>query len=251
MIAIVPSENEWKPPPRRLILERDTVHVWRVSLAQPQARIQTFLQLCTPDERARAEAYHFQRDRERFIAARGALRTILARYLPRTPEQLRFTYSRYGKPALLETMNERGLRFNISHAHELALCAVTRGREVGVDIEFIREDFASLDIAGRFFSQAEVAALRALPPGAQTLAFFNCWTRKEAYIKARGEGLSHPLDCFTVSLIPGEPARLLSTKNDPQEVSHWCLHELATGAGYAAAIAVEGGPCRLDCWQWL
>lgn len=247
---MVPSQDKWNPPPRRLILEREAVHVWRVSLAQPRSRIQTFLHLLTPDERARAEAYHFQHDRERFIAARGALRTILARYLRITPEQLCFTYSRYGKPTLLEAMNGRGLRFNISHSHEMALCAVTRGREVGVDVEFIREDFASMDIAGRFFSQGEVAALRALPPGAQTPAFFNCWTRKEAYIKARGEGLSHPLDSFTVSVIPGAPARLLSTKNDPQEGSHWCLHELAAGAGYMAAIAVEGGPCRLDYWQW-
>jgi 4'-phosphopantetheinyl transferase len=196
----------------------------------------------------RAGKYYFKRDRDRFIIARGALRKILSRYLCVAPGQIRFTYSPYGKPALAEAAHE--LSFNVSHSHEVALYAVTLGREVGLDVEFIREDFASMEIAEHFFSREEVAALRALPSHLQTLAFFNCWTRKEAYIKARGEGLSHPLDQFAVSCAPGEPAAILSSKSDPLEVSRWWLHELRPGPGYAAALALQGGSRRLSLWQW-
>jgi 4'-phosphopantetheinyl transferase len=132
----------------------------------------------------------------------------------------------------------------------LALYALTRGRALGVDVEYVRDDLAGQEIAERFFSRQEVRALSALPADARTRAFFNCWTRKEAYIKARGEGLSLPLDQFDVSLTPGEPAALLGTRPDPQEAARWLLRELAPARGYVAALAVEGRGWRLRQWRW-
>jgi 4'-phosphopantetheinyl transferase len=224
--------------------------VWRIELAQPAAQVEEFRQTLSEDEIARADRFYFEKDRDRFIVARGTLRAILGRYLKRSPHELRFRYSAYGKPSL-DDDDGAWLRFNVSHSHELGLIAVTCGREVGVDIEWIRPDVATEQIAERFFSTHEVAALRALPADRQTEAFFNCWTRKEAYIKARGEGLSFPLDKFDVSLVPGEPARLLRTEGAPQEALRWRLCELLPGPGYVAALAIEGHEWQLQCWQWV
>lgn len=212
--------------------------------------IQALSDILAPDESLRAGRFHFQKDRERFVVARGALRHILSGYLKTLPEQIHFSYNQYGKPALSEDGSRNLLSFNVAHSHEVALYAVARGREVGLDVELVREDFACREIAKRFFSAREVAALRTVPKEQQAMAFFNCWTRKEAYIKARGEGLSHPLDRFTVSLVPGETASLLSTDDDPQETSRWSLVELSPGAGYVAALALEGAATTLHCWQW-
>ena len=178
------------------------------------------------------------------------LRTILGHYLKMRPGQLRFRYSYYGKPYLAEEDNREDLRFNLSHSGDLVLIAVTRGRDVGVNIERIRQDVLDEGIAERFFSQLEVATLRSLPADLQAGAFFNCWTRKEAYIKARGEGLSLPLDKFDVSLAPGEPARLLETRIGSEETSDWSMQELAVGAGYAAALVVKGCDRQLKCLRW-
>jgi 4'-phosphopantetheinyl transferase len=240
----------WDWPPRELALGDDEVHVWRAWLDQPASRLPTLLDTLTLDERARAARFHFQRDRARFIVARGVLRVVLGRYLEIAPNRLRFCYSPYGKPALAEEFGGDELRFNLSHSDGLALYALTRGRELGIDLERIRSDLADEQIAERFFSPREVATLRTLPPDLRVEAFFNCWTRKEAYIKAIGEGLSHPLDQFDVSLIPGGPALLLCTRPDPQEASRWSLQELPLGAGYVAALAVEGHGWRSKCWDW-
>jgi 4'-phosphopantetheinyl transferase len=141
------------------------------------------------------------------------------------------------------------LRFNVSHSHSLALYAITRAREVGVDVEHIRPEIAQEKIAERFFSPREVTVLRALPTPLQASAFFACWTRKEAFIKAKGDGLTLPLDQFDVSLAPGEPATLLRTAWDPQEAACWALQDLAPAPGYRAAVAVAGHAWRLTCWD--
>lgn len=245
----IPPVPSWSPPPETLELGSGEVHVWRATLDQPTPRVQSLRRILAADEQARADRFYFEKGRVRFIVARGLLRMILGRYLDREPSQLRFDYSPYGKPALASESGGETLRFNVSHSHGLALYAVTRGREIGIDVEYIRADVASEQIAERFFSSREVAVLRALPVEAQAEAFFNCWTRKEAYIKARGEGLSLPLDQFDVSLVPGEPAALLSTRPDPHEASRWSLQELTPGPGYVAALAVEGRIRQLQCWQ--
>ncbi len=207
-------------------------------------------QTLSPDEHTRADRFYFQKDRERFTIARGLLRIILGRYLNMEPCCLQFRYNPYGKPALANESGGNGLRFNLSHSDGLALYAITRGREIGVDIERIRPDLAEGQMAERFFSSREVKALRALPPSSQPVGFFNCWTRKEAYIKASGKGLTLPLDQFDVSLVPGEPAALLCVSGDPEESSRWCLQDSSPGPGYVAALAVEGHNWRLKCWQW-
>jgi 4'-phosphopantetheinyl transferase len=202
------------------------------------------------DERARADRFYFQKDRERFIVGRGLLRTILGLYLDTKPEHLRFCYSSYGKPALSKGRGSDTLHFNLSHSDRLALYALTGSREVGVDLERNRPELAVDEIAEHLFSPREVAMLRALPPSMRQEAFINCWTRKEAYIKARGDGLAIPLNEFDVTLVPGEPACLRSTRGDPHEASRWSLQELAPGPGYVAALAIEGHNWRLRCWQW-
>lgn len=243
-------DTSWTSPPKDLILGDDEVHVWRAVLDVQASRVQSLRRTLTADERARAERFHFQKDSEQFIVARGLLRTILARYLDVDPRQLRFAYSSYGKPSLAGEFNADALCFNLSHADGLALYAVTRGRQLGIDTERVRADLVDDQVAERFFSTQEVAALRALPGNMQSLAFFNCWTRKEAYIKARGEGLSLPLDQFDVSLAPGTPVALLRTYGDHREASRWSLRELALETGSVAALAVEGHGWRLKCYHW-
>jgi len=185
-------KSSWSPPPATLGLGSNEVHVWRADLALKVSGLPRLQQFLSADEKTRARRFHFQKDREHFVVARGILRSILACYLEMDPRQLRFCYSPYGKPALAWESGRSGLRFNVSHAHGLALYAITCGRELGVDVEFNRTDLAGEQIAEQFFSPREVVALRALPKKMQQEAFITCWTRKEAYIKARGEGLHFP-----------------------------------------------------------
>lgn len=244
------TRTPWELPPPTLVLGRNEVHVWQASLEESAPELDRFLHNLSADERTRAEKFHFQRDRERFITAHGILRAILNRYLDRDPKSLSFRYSSHGKPTLECESGLDAIRFNMSDSHGKALYAVTRGREIGVDLEFIRCNLETEQIAERFFSQNEIATLRALPPGLRKYAFFLCWTRKEAYIKARGEGLSIPLDQFDVSLIPGKPAALLNTRPDSEEAIRWSLRDLVPDSGYAAALAAEGRGWTLSCWQW-
>ncbi|HSF34169.1 MAG TPA: 4'-phosphopantetheinyl transferase superfamily protein [Candidatus Tectomicrobia bacterium] len=243
-------EDLWRPPPTALALSSAQVHVWRVGLEPDTACVEQLHRSLSADESQRAARFYFEPDRRRFIVARGALRDILGRYLGIPPSELGFCYSSYGKPALARTPGEGRLRFNVSHSHELALVAVTHAREVGVDLEYLRPDIACEEIAEHFFSARERASLRALPAEVKHQAFFNCWTRKEAYIKAHGEGLSLPLDQFDVSLAPGEPVALLATRHDHRDAQRWSLQALMPGPGYAAAVVVEGQGWHLTCWQW-
>jgi 4'-phosphopantetheinyl transferase len=240
----------WCFPPEAPLLGRDEVHVWRATLDETPSPIDSFLHTLAADERTRAERFHFPRDRERFIVARGVLRAILGLYSNSAPECVSLRYSSHGKPHLASESGGAAIHFNISHSHGVALYAVTRAREVGIDLECIRSDLAVQQIAERFFSHREIATLHALPTDLREAAFFRCWTRKEAYIKAKGEGLSLPLDEFDVSLTPGEPAALLRTQRDPDEAHRWSLQELTPAPGYVAALAVEGHGWRLACWDW-
>ncbi len=244
------TPTAWGFPPAAIMLGGNEVHVWRASLDEPGPRRDSFLHSLAADERTRAARFYFRRDCDRFIIAHGVLRAILGLYLNRAPKSLSFSYSSHGKPTLACESSGDAICFNMSHSHGVALYAVTRGREIGIDLEFIRCDLEAEQIADRFFSQNEIATLRALPPSLRKYAFFLCWTRKEAYIKARGEGLSIPLDQFDVSLTPGEPAELLTARPDSDEALRWTLQELTLGSGYAAALAVEGRGWTLRCWQW-
>ncbi len=245
LAAAPEAGEEWPETPALPPLADGEVHVWRVPLDQPADHLEVLRRTLAADERQRAERFHFEKDRRHFVAGRGLLRTILGHYLGRDPGSLQFAYNPQGKPMLV---GEGGsLCFNLAHSHGLALFAVSRGRELGVDLERIRPEFAGEQVARRFFSPREVAALRSLGGERRHEAFFVCWTRKEAYLKATGKGLSLPLDCFDVSLLPGEPAALLATRHDPSEVGRWSLRALSPALGYAGALVVEGSGWRLRC----
>ena len=242
-------EFAWNPAPAMFLLGSDEVHVWRATLDLPIARVASFEQTLAADERARAGQFHFQKDRTRFIVARGLLRTILGRYLGQDPRALRFCSNAYGKPGLApEFGGDASPSFNVSHAGALALYAVTRNRAIGIDLEDIRMDVECDSISEHFFSPRERRLLRAIPAAQRPEAFFHCWTRKEAYVKARGKGLSIALDQFDVSVSPQEPAALLETREEGQENSHWSLHDLPVGERYVAALAVEEDP-QLVFWE--
>ena len=239
----------WHPAPVMLVPGGDEVHVWRAALDLPGARVASLEQTLAADERTRAGRLHFERDRSHFIVARGFLRMILGRYLNRAPRTLRFCSNPYGKPSLTpESGGDAALSFNVTHAGGMALYAVTRSRAVGIDLDGIRMDVECDSIAEHFFSPRERRMLRAVPSAQRPEAFFHCWTRKEACIKARGLGLSIALDQFDVSVSPAEPAALLQTREEGQESSHWPLHDLPVGEGYVAALAAEGDS-KLLFWE--
>ena len=220
-----------------LQLQSNEVHIWLADLDQHSA--DSLKSLLAEDEIVRAERFHFEKDRRHYTVARAWLRKLLAAYLGTTARELRFNYAEKGKPSLEGAENSL-LNFNLAHSHGKGIYAFSRGRELGIDLEFLREDFGGEEIAERFFSPGEIAALRSVPADLTKQAFFNCWTRKEAYIKARGEGLSMPLDVFDVSLAPGEPAALLRNHKEPAEVGRWSMQSLSVADGYVAALVVEG-----------
>lgn len=237
--------SPWASPPKMLLLSEAEAHVWRATLDLPQPKIETFELTLSDDELARAQRFRFAKDRTHFIAARGLLRAILGRYLAREPQSLTFTYNDYGKPSL----DQENFSFNLTHAQGIALYAITRHRAIGVDLEYIQREMEWESIAEHFFSPYEVNMLKAVSPDIRPIAFFNCWTRKEAYIKARGMGLSLALDSFDVSLTPGEPAELLGIREEGQDAANWSLYDLHPSSDYIAALAVEGCISSLKCWQ--
>jgi len=233
------------------VLGDDDLHVWRTSLDVPDTMVERLRQILSLDERVRADRFHFQIDRHRFITARGCLRIILAQYVPSRPSEIRFSYGSHGKPSAANaSARSAELKFNLAHSAGLALYAITRRCEIGVDLEQIRADFATDQIAEHFFSPNEVVRLRSLPISKQKEAFFNCWTRKEAFIKAKSTGLSQALDQFEVTVSPDESAALLGTKWDQAEAPRWLLKSIDLGSGFAAALAFEGRDRRISYWDF-
>jgi len=238
----------WTPPARWPPLGADEVHVWVATLDVDDAEAASRLAVLTDDERARADRLVREPVWRRFVAGRGFLRLLLGRYLSVPPARVTFTQGPRGKPGLAEAPGFSGLRFNLAHSDEIALCALTLGREIGADVERLRADIAVDDLAQRFFAPTEAAQLAALPAEERPLAFFRTWTRKEAYVKARGDGLMWPLDGFEVSL--GPDAALVLDRNEPEAPGRWWLTETSPEPGYVGALAVEGPGCELRFWRW-
>jgi 4'-phosphopantetheinyl transferase len=217
-------------------LPKDVVHVWAQPLEVPTPVVEFCYEMLSSEERQRAARYRVGRPRTDFILTRGTLRSLIASYLGMTPQGLAFRYSEHGKPLLNGPFD---LRFNVSHTDGLALMALAKGREIGVDVEKITTQPDARKLAERFFSVRERESLKTLSGEDLHAAFFRCWTRKEAYVKAIGEGLSLPLHQFDVSVAADESQALLATRPDPSEASRWTLRDLPAGPGYAAALAVS------------
>ena len=244
------TSSLWRTPAGMPVLGEGEVHVWRADTRLDCGRIAELRQVLSEDEADRALRYRYSRHRDQFIAARGALRVILSQYLGTGPAGITFSYGPFGKPVLSGGPAGIDIRFNLSHSGSTALCAAVLGREVGVDLEEIRPVPDMLNIAERFFSPDEGTALKDLPEGARLPAFFACWTRKEAYLKAKGAGLTVRLDQFDVPVSPDEPAALIRVAGQPDEPGRWSMFDLDAGAGHAAALAVEGAPPRVACYRW-
>jgi 4'-phosphopantetheinyl transferase len=235
---------------RVLELRIDEVHLWQAGVDCSRAVLDRLTKTLSADEAERADRFHFACDRSRFIASRGILRDILSQYLGCAPVQIRFSYEPSGKPKLRPMpATTVDLRFNLSHTENVILYAVSREKELGVDIEWIRQGILWEKIARCFFARREIEKLQQWPVAQRTTGFFICWTRKEAYVKARGDGLSIPLDSFEVSAGPGESPALLAAA-DPGELIRWSIWEVPVGQRLAAALVVEGRPRQLRLLQW-
>ena len=215
------------------------IQLWHVSLDRPPEEAERLAAVLAPDERSRANRFRDAALGRRFVVGRATLRQLLGRQLSRDPKEIGFTYGAAGKPELID-LSSHGLHFNLTHSQGVAIIAVSPGRPIGVDVERIRPDFAGEEIAARFFSPREQAMLSALPADQRIESFFRCWTRKEAFIKLLGAGLSFPLDKFDVSLAPGAPAELLALRGESGAKTRWSLREIDAPPEHVAAVAVEG-----------
>lgn len=241
---------EWLKPATLPALSERRVDVWRIAMDQPRTRVAALYAILDGGEQARAGRFYFEQHRRRFTVARGVLRHLLGAYLRISPDRVAFAYGAHGKPSVARGANPPDIRFNVSHSNECALFAFTLRREVGVDVEYMRANLDVEALARHSFSRWEVEVLYNLPAPVRREAFFNCWTRKEAFIKAHGEGLSLGLDRFDVTLAPGEPAVLRRFEGNPAELAKWTMRALEAPAGYKAALAVEGHGWELGCWEY-
>jgi 4'-phosphopantetheinyl transferase len=241
------NSQSWSKGPSSLDLSSDRVDVWRVQLDGPSSTVSSSSVLSS-DELNRAQRYHFEKDRLRFVRCRSALRFLLSRYLALPPVELRFEYQPGGKPELPAQQNPLQLRFNVSHSAQLALIAVSAGHRLGIDIEKERADIDVSALAERFFSTRERDGLRALPDRLRVAAFFACWTRKESFLKATGDGLSCPLADFSVTPHPELDPALEEIRGDTQARKQWFLADLSVVDGYRAAMAVEGSFFRVETY---
>jgi len=248
-VLMAADADAWVAAPDSVCASEDEAQVWRAHLDCTPSQLSQFEALLNAEETVRARRFRFAVHRNRFVARRGLLRLLLGRYLQVSPESLRLEYTPHGKPSLAKRYAS-DIRFNLSHSQDVALFVVTLGREAGIDVERIQPDFSDHAIPERFFTPREASTLRALPVSQQSAAFFELWARKEAYVKARGQGLSLPLDSFEVPLDDGEPVKLLHVERAPEAAACWTMRTLRPAPGYAGALAVEGTVCMLRCWNW-
>jgi 4'-phosphopantetheinyl transferase len=232
-----------------LELPAGVVHVWSVRLDPPAERVEQLGRFLSEDEWERARRFRFDKHRRQYVVGRGALRTLLGAYVGLQPGEVRFSYGPRGKPFLAPAVGQ--LQFNLTNSDELALVGFVRGVEIGVDVEYLKPMPDAEQIAERFFSESERVVLRELPADRKEEAFFNCWTRKEAYLKAVGEGLAAPLDSFDVTLAPGEAPRMLSLEGDRERAARWFFRHFRPAVDYIGALAIEGGDWQVETFSFL
>jgi 4'-phosphopantetheinyl transferase len=216
----------------------------------PPDALASYQKLLSEDERDRAARFHFELHRNQFIYCRGLLRQKIAQYLKLDPAKLVFSYNKYGKPFFGLESHGAAFKFNLAHSHGFALLAFSLHAEIGVDLEKHRPDYATDEIAERFFAPEEVAVLKSIPSDSRSAAFFDCWTRKEAFLKAHGRGLGLGLDNFIVEFAPGRNAALLKTRFGPDdEALRWAMHALPMPPNFSAALVVEGEARPMKLWR--
>ena len=240
----------WADPPLSVAFPAGEIHLWRAALAQTDEVAQRLVRVLSDDEQRRADGFHFERDRRAFGVGRGVLRTLIGRYLGIAPARVRFEYGRWGKPRLAGTLGTSGLRFNAAHSDGLFLCAFTLEQEIGIDLERIVPIPELLQIAELAFSPAEHAALCALTAEARTEAFFDCWTRREAWLKARGAGMAGPRDPTAEHPVMGERRGGGDPQSQGGAEDRWSIRTFRPASEYVAALAVEGPPGPVQAWQW-
>jgi len=242
--------SHWQPPPRDLSLAEQEIHMWRVPLDVPADAVAGLLEILSVEERARMQGYKFERDARHFGVSRARLRVILGGYTGMPPRDVHIDYLEHGKPALRLSSCPPPICFNASHSGGLSVVAVALGREVGVDIEKIRPFPEAESIAERFFTPGERDALRHLSVEDKEPGFFRCWTRKEAYIKARGSGLTFELNRFEVTVDGGLPPRLCHVDGRMDEAQRWWMADVQPGPGYVGAVVADGASARLQLWDF-
>jgi len=229
------------------MISSNEVHIWSLFFNAADGYTETLQSNLSVDESERAAKFHFEKDRRRFIIARGALRTILGYYLGKKPNAIIFNYTSFGKPMIADNQNNN-INFNISHSDDLALYAITLNRKIGIDVERIKNDIHVLQIANKFFSPKEIAALESADKKNQHKIFFQLWTRKEALVKGLGESLSFPLEQINVSSIIGNSLSPILLPCNYKENLNWYVQDLYPKEGYTAAIAAENNNCNILCW---
>lgn len=235
----------WNKTISKLNISEGETHIWLLPLELKPNQLTEVKSVLSEDELARAEKFYFDKQRKHFIAIRGLVRKLLGLYLNLNNKEIIFSYNEFGKPYL----ENRLVHFNLSHSHKLALFAVNINYELGVDIEWMHRKSNLLEIGERFFSKNEFAELKSLPAELQRHGFFNCWTRKESYIKARGRGLAIPLSKFEVSLKPGDPVYLKSTSHEPKAINEWTLYAFDPHTEYAAAMTINTKVTKISFWD--
>ncbi len=242
------DSNIWNNPPVNLSCNDNAVHIWMTSVATLKDDIPLFTSLLKYNESSQAMRFVFEKDHDRFVVSRVVLRDILSRYLPVDPEAISFINNEYGKPFVDNKDNAENITFNLSHAGDLIVYGITKNREIGIDIEKITEMESLDDLIRQYFSETEQMYFKPLSPEKKKEAFFTCWTRKEAYIKAHGKGLSYPLDGFSVTVDPRDTVSLLHDDND--DISCWSLNEIIYSQEYAGAVAVKGHNINYHYYKW-
>ena len=234
----------------RIYPQMPSSDIWLIHYPDFSSKVTYYESLLCVDEVKQANRFYFPKDRIRYTITHGILRLLIGNYLKIQPKDVIFYKNQYGKPFILTEINYIDLKFNISHSRDGIVMVFSQGKELGIDIEYLKKDIPVNEIAERFFSSFEVQKLNSLPESQQFEAFYNCWTRKESYIKAIGKGLSIPLDSFDVTLVPGEPPLLLRSLTETTDILRWDFHEIETWPNYLSSLCIERGDVKIQIHNW-
>jgi len=243
--------TQWKIPKNPIHIKPKVIHIWVADiLSYSTLHLEQLKQCLSQDELEHASRYYFEKDKKYYITSRGILRKILSNYLTMKPEKIKFSYNPYGKPYLCNKFHTKNFNFNLSHSGDLALYIFSANFDVGIDLEKFQLIEGFIDIAMQFFSPNEFLKLKSIPHDQQLTAFFKCWTRKEAFIKAIGNGLSHPLDQFEVTLAPNETAMFVNIISKSTAASEWSLYSFTPKPNYEASFAFKGKCEKIEFFQY-